>query len=130
MILMHISLPSVPGDGHRQDFREIARAQNAILVEDFLAGVVPGHSYDGLHPDEQGQAMLAERLVPVLRPPWAARDPVDPAGDPPLFPGGRSDLWPWDDDSRPFFPGARPAATQPPPRRTARRALRLRRPRP
>jgi len=29
--------------------------------------VVPGHTYDGLHPDEDGQAMLAERLTPVLR---------------------------------------------------------------
>ena len=67
VILLHISLPSVPGDGHRKDFRDIARAEGAILVEDFLRGVVPGHTYDGLHPDEQGQAMLAERLLPVLR---------------------------------------------------------------
>jgi len=67
VILLHISLPGVPGDGHRKDFRDIASAENAILVEDFLRGVVPGHTYDGLHPDEQGQAMLAERLLPVLR---------------------------------------------------------------
>jgi acyl-CoA thioesterase-1 len=67
VILLHISLPSVPGDGHRRDFREIARTEGATLVEDFLAGVVPGHTYDGLHPDEQGQAILAERLLPVIR---------------------------------------------------------------
>jgi hypothetical protein len=36
-------------------------------VEDFLEGVVPAHTYDRLHPDEEGQAMLAERLLPVLR---------------------------------------------------------------
>ena len=36
-------------------------------MEDFLEGVVPAHTYDGLHPDEQGQAMLAERLRPILR---------------------------------------------------------------
>jgi len=47
--------------------REIARTEGATLVEDFLEGVVPARTYDGLHPDEQGQAMLAERLVPVLR---------------------------------------------------------------
>ena len=67
MILLHISLPGVPGDGHRKDFQEIARAEDALLVEDFLREVVPGHTYDGLHPDEDGQAMLAERLTPVLR---------------------------------------------------------------
>jgi acyl-CoA thioesterase-1 len=67
VILLHISLPGVPGDGHRKDFQEIARAEDAMLVEDFLRGVVPGHSYDGLHPDEEGQAILAERLAPVIR---------------------------------------------------------------
>jgi lysophospholipase L1-like esterase len=67
VILLHVTLPGVPGDGHRRDFREIARAEGATLVEDFLQGVVPDHTYDGLHPDEQGQAMLAERLVPVIR---------------------------------------------------------------
>jgi lysophospholipase L1-like esterase len=45
----------------------IARAEDATLVEDFLRGVVPGHTYDGLHPDEAGQAVLAERLAPVIR---------------------------------------------------------------
>jgi hypothetical protein len=64
VILLHISLPSVAGDGHRQYLREVARREGATLVEDFLDGVVPGHTYDGLHPDEQGQAILAERLLP------------------------------------------------------------------
>jgi acyl-CoA thioesterase-1 len=67
VILVHITLPGVPGDGHRRDLREIARAEGAILVEDFLDGVVPSRTYDGLHPDEQGHAILAERLLPVLR---------------------------------------------------------------
>ena len=67
VILVHISLPSIPGDGHRRHLREIAREDGATLVEDFLAGVVPQHSYDGLHPDEEGQAMLAERLLSPLR---------------------------------------------------------------
>lgn len=67
VILVHITLPGVPGDGHRRHLREIARAEGAILVEDFLDEVVPGRTYDGLHPDEQGHAILAERLLPVLR---------------------------------------------------------------
>jgi acyl-CoA thioesterase-1 len=67
VILLHVTLPGVPGDGHRQALREIARTEGATLVEDFLEGVVPDHTYDGLHPDEQGQAMLADRLAPVIR---------------------------------------------------------------
>jgi acyl-CoA thioesterase-1 len=67
VVLLHIRLPGVAGDGYRADLREIARSEGAILVEDFLDDVVPGHTYDGLHPDERGQARLAERLLPVLR---------------------------------------------------------------
>jgi acyl-CoA thioesterase-1 len=66
-VLLHTSVPGVPGDGYRDDLRKIARAEGATLVEDFLEGVVPTRTYDGLHPDEQGQAILAERLLPVLR---------------------------------------------------------------
>jgi acyl-CoA thioesterase I len=67
VILVHISLPSVAGDGHRRHLREIAQAEGAALVEDFLDGVVPSHTYDGLHPNAEGQAILADRLLPVLR---------------------------------------------------------------
>ena len=67
VILLHMAVPGVAGDGYRDDLRKIARSENAMLVEDFLEGVVPAHTYDRLHPDEQGQAMLAERLLPVLR---------------------------------------------------------------
>jgi acyl-CoA thioesterase-1 len=67
VILVHIALPATIGDGHRAALRAIAEDEDATLVEDFLAGVVPALSYDGLHPDPTGQARLAERLVPVLR---------------------------------------------------------------
>jgi len=67
VILVHITVPTMPGDGQRKHLREIAREEGATLVEDFFDGVVPQHSYDGLHPDEKGQAMLAERLLPALR---------------------------------------------------------------
>ena len=67
VVLLHMSVPGVAGDGNRRDLREIARAEGATVVEDFLLDVVPAHTYDGLHPDEQGQAMLAERLLPILR---------------------------------------------------------------
>jgi hypothetical protein len=52
---------------YRSGPREIARTEGATLVEDSLEGVVPARTYDGLHPNEQGQAILAERLVPVPR---------------------------------------------------------------
>jgi acyl-CoA thioesterase-1 len=67
VVLLHMAVPGVAGDGYRNGLREIARSEDATLVEDFLEGVVPAHTYDRLHPDEQGQAMLAERLLPVLR---------------------------------------------------------------
>jgi acyl-CoA thioesterase-1 len=67
VVLLHTSVPGVAGDGYRSALREIARDEGAILVEDFLQGVVPQHTYDGLHPDAEGQAMLADRLLPVLR---------------------------------------------------------------
>jgi acyl-CoA thioesterase-1 len=67
VVLLHASIPGLAGDGNRRDLREIARAEDATLVEDFLQGVVPQHTYDGVHPDAEGQAMLAERLLPVLR---------------------------------------------------------------
>jgi acyl-CoA thioesterase I len=67
VILVHLTVPELAGDGHRRHLREIAREEGATLVEDLLDGVVPGRTYDGLHPDEQGHALLAERLLPVLR---------------------------------------------------------------
>ena len=73
VVLLHMAVPGVAGDGYRDGLREIARSEGATLVEDFLEGVVPAHTYDRLHPDEQGQAMLAERLLPVLRAALALR---------------------------------------------------------
>jgi lysophospholipase L1-like esterase len=67
VVLLHTAIPGVAGDGNRRELREIARTESATLVEDFLRGVVPEHTYDGLHPHAEGQAMLAERLLPVLR---------------------------------------------------------------
>jgi acyl-CoA thioesterase-1 len=67
VVLLHMAVPGVAGDGYRNGLREIARSEGATLVEDFLEGVVPVHTYDRLHPNEQGQAMLAVRLQPVVR---------------------------------------------------------------
>jgi lysophospholipase L1-like esterase len=36
-------------------------------VEDFLSGVAPSYTTDGLHPNEEGHARLAAKLEPILQ---------------------------------------------------------------
>jgi acyl-CoA thioesterase-1 len=66
VVLVHMPLPGSGLDPYRAPLRALARREGATLVEDFLDGVVPPLSYDGIHPDERGQARLADRLRPVL----------------------------------------------------------------
>jgi acyl-CoA thioesterase-1 len=66
VVLVHVRVPTITGD-YRDGFRAIAREEGARLVEDFLDGVVPGLTTDGLHPTAEGHARLAARLEPVLR---------------------------------------------------------------
>ncbi len=67
VLLLHINPAPIVPDGYRQGYGDVAREEGAWLVEDFLAGVVPGLTTDGLHPNEEGHARLAARLEPVLR---------------------------------------------------------------
>lgn len=67
VLLLHARLAELGRDRYREAFREIAEQERAWLLEDFLDGVVPGLTTDGLHPTEQGHARLAARLEPVLR---------------------------------------------------------------
>jgi lysophospholipase L1-like esterase len=70
VVLVHVRLAALPGlssDSYRDGFREIAREEGATLVEDFLDGVVPSLTTDGLHPTAEGHARLSTRLEPVLR---------------------------------------------------------------
>jgi acyl-CoA thioesterase-1 len=70
VLLVHVRMTALPGlsaDPYRDGFREIARETGASLLEDFLDGVVPGLTTDGLHPTAEGHARLAARLEPVLR---------------------------------------------------------------
>ena len=52
---------------YRQGFRDLARRERVLLVEDFYEGIVPRLTVDGLHPSADGHALLARRLEPVLR---------------------------------------------------------------
>lgn len=67
VLLVHIGIGPLAGGDYLEGFRAIAREEGAWLVEDFLGGVVPGYSADGLHPNEEGHARLATKLEPVLR---------------------------------------------------------------
>jgi acyl-CoA thioesterase-1 len=67
VLLVHIGLGPLSGGEYLEGFRAIAREEGAWLVEDFLGGVVPAYSADGLHPTEEGHARLAAKLEPVLR---------------------------------------------------------------
>jgi hypothetical protein len=62
VILLHISLPGVPGDGHRKDFRDIARARTRSWSR-ISSGGVPGHTYDGLH--RTSRARPCSRALPA-----------------------------------------------------------------
>jgi acyl-CoA thioesterase-1 len=67
VLLVHIGVGPLSGGDDLDGFRAIAREEGAWLVEDFLGGVVPGYSADGLHPTEEGHARLAAKLEPILR---------------------------------------------------------------
>lgn len=67
VVLIHIRVPTLGGDTHLDGFRALAREEGAKLVEDFLDGIVPGLTTDGLHPTAEAHARLAARLDPILR---------------------------------------------------------------
>jgi len=66
-VLVHISPQGFAADRYLQEFRALARSEGARLVEDFLDGVVPQLTTDGLHPNAEGHARLATRLEPILQ---------------------------------------------------------------
>ena len=67
VLLLHLRLPTFGSDAYRQGLRRIAREEGAWLSEDFLEGVVPDLTTDGLHPTADGHSRLATRLEPTLR---------------------------------------------------------------
>jgi lysophospholipase L1-like esterase len=67
VVLVHVGVGPLSGGDYLEGFRAIAREEGTWLVEDFLGGVVPAYSTDGLHPTGEGHARLAAKLEPVLR---------------------------------------------------------------
>jgi lysophospholipase L1-like esterase len=66
VLLVHFRMGTFGGDA-LAGYRDIARDERVWLVEDFLEGVVPDLTTDGLHPNGEGHARLAARLEPILR---------------------------------------------------------------
>jgi len=67
VVMIHIRL-GLLADPYLEGYRELARREGAVLVEDFL-GEIPrtaGLTLDGLHPSAEGHRRLADRLLPVL----------------------------------------------------------------
>jgi lysophospholipase L1-like esterase len=67
VVLVHIDPRPLGRDDYREGYRDVAREEGAWLVEDFLSGIVPDLTTDGLHPTEEGHARLAAKLEPLLR---------------------------------------------------------------
>ena len=56
-------------DSYGSEYKRLARAMSAGVVPDILDGIF-GHSArmsDGVHPNDRGYEMMADRLEPVLR---------------------------------------------------------------
>jgi acyl-CoA thioesterase I len=56
-------------DPYRAQYEAVARSTSAGLVPDILGGII-GHAdlmSDGIHPNDRGYAIMADRLEPVMR---------------------------------------------------------------
>jgi lysophospholipase L1-like esterase len=69
VVLIGIRTASVR-DKYRSEFARLARAKRVLLVPNILAGVLgdAGLMSDYVHPNDQGYAVIADRLETVLRP--------------------------------------------------------------
>ncbi len=57
------------GDGYEKDYRNLAKKYNTAYVSNILDGLItkPQYMYDGIHPNDQGYAIVADRVAPVLQ---------------------------------------------------------------
>lgn len=69
VVLIGIRSASVR-DKYRSEFKRLARAKRVLYVPNILEGVLghPGLMADYVHPNDQGNAAIAERLERVLQP--------------------------------------------------------------
>lgn len=70
VILLHCKFGLFMSDPYLEIHRELAEEHNVLLIEDMLDGILgnPQRSSDPLHPNEEGYALMAERVAKVVKP--------------------------------------------------------------
>lgn len=55
-------------DGYDKDFESLSKKHNTAYVSNVLDNLITNQKYmsDGIHPNDQGYAMIAKRVIPVL----------------------------------------------------------------
>ena len=56
-------------DGYEEDYRNIAKKYQTAYVSNVLEGLItnPDLMYDGIHPNDKGYQIIADRITPVLK---------------------------------------------------------------
>lgn len=71
VMLLHLRTSPLR-DPYVRDFRRIAETRGALLIENFMSGMLgdAGLTVDGIHPNAEGHALIAERvgekLIPLM----------------------------------------------------------------
>lgn len=56
-------------DGYESDYHTLAKKYHTAYVSDVLSGLIGNtkYMYDGIHPNDQGYSLVADRVTPVLQ---------------------------------------------------------------
>ncbi|MEK7460458.1 MAG: GDSL-type esterase/lipase family protein [Patescibacteria group bacterium] len=56
-------------DGYEEDYKTLAKKYQTAYVPNVLEGLItnPDLMYDGIHPNDKGYQIIAERITPVLK---------------------------------------------------------------
>ncbi|MCH7908925.1 MAG: arylesterase [Candidatus Hydrogenedentes bacterium] len=70
VVLVHCKFGILLSDPYLETHQTIAETQGTLLVEDALRGIFgnPARSVDHIHPNDEGYALLAERVFAVVGP--------------------------------------------------------------
>lgn len=70
VIIVHAKFGLFLSDPYREGYEEIAEVRGALLVVDVLDNILgnPARMYDQIHPNDEGYALIAERVADVVAP--------------------------------------------------------------